>query len=138
MSLSQFIIRIFPRDALTHSPVRKQPLHFVVTYAGSDKGSLLYELYEKDLSKSDDKMYLFWSNENIASWIKDDYLERQRKRMPPHVFARLHLNQWTSPEGSFITKDDLLKCLDMDWSPQVKAEDGNSYVMAIDLGLTRR
>lgn len=38
-------------EALTHSPARRQPLHFVVTYAGYDeyKGNLLYDLYQRGL-----------------------------------------------------------------------------------------
>ena len=123
-------------DALTHSPVRKQPLHFIVTYAGFNKKSLLYDLYELGLSGKDEKFYMFWTGENLASWVSEEYLEKQRKRMPPHVFARMHLNQWTSAEGSFITKGDLEKCIDLELAPKTKGESSTRYIMAVDIGLT--
>ena len=124
-------------DAMTQSPVRKQPLNLIVTYAGYDKKSLLFELFEMGLSGKDNSMYMFWSNENLASWVTEAYLDKQRLRMPPHVFARMHLNQWTDAEGSFITKVDLEKCIDYELTPKVQGEGNNYYVMAIDLGLTR-
>ena len=43
-------------DAMTQSPIRKEPLTFIVTYAGTDQTSLLYDLYQAGVQKKDKGM----------------------------------------------------------------------------------
>jgi phage terminase large subunit-like protein len=40
-------------DALTYSPVRKEPLYFYISYAGTDFNSPLYKLYQVGMQKRD-------------------------------------------------------------------------------------
>jgi phage terminase large subunit-like protein len=104
-------------DELTLSPARKQPLAVVVTYAGYDEESLLYELYKKGLSGQDKKMFFFWSHKNLASWVTKDYLETQRARLKANTYLRLHENRWTSSEEAFIEMEQWDKCIDDNHSP---------------------
>ncbi len=124
-------------DALTQSPVRKEPLTFIVTYAGTDQTSLLYELYKDGVQKKDGKMYFFWSEKNLSSWVSEEYLEQQRMRLPAGVYQRLHENKWVAGENAFITKEELDKCTDHTLKPQLSGRGEIRYYLAVDLGLTR-
>lgn len=124
-------------DALTQSPVRKQPLTFVVTYAGTNQTSLLYQLYQMGMKKTDKKMYFFWSEKNLASWITDEYLEQQKNRLPAHIYQRLHENKWTQGKNAFITKEEVEECKDYALKPKLNGKSDIKYYLAVDLGLTR-
>lgn len=87
-------------EALTHSPARRSPFHFVVTYAGyqARTGNLLWDLYERGLRGDDPRQYTFWRSgpdANPSSWVTKEYLESQRRRLPDHIFRRLHFNEWS-------------------------------------------
>jgi hypothetical protein len=126
-------------EALTHSPARKQPLHFCVTYAGYQpwEGNLLYDLYLRGKSKKDPHMWFFWTNKNNASWVTPKYLKQQRDRLPEHIYRRLHMNEWTTGSGTFLSKDDVQAAVDPNLSQQFKGKAGISYHLALDLGLRR-
>lgn len=124
-------------DALTQSPVRKEPMTFVVTYAGSDQTSLLYQLYQMGMQKRDKKMFFFWSEVNLASWVSETYLAQQRMRLPANVYQRLHENKWCQGENSFISREEVEACKDYALKPQLGGREGIKYYLAVDLGLTR-
>lgn len=67
-------------DELTTVPTRKNPLSLIVSYAGFDEDSLLFELYKKGLAKTDKAMFFFWSHKNLASWVTEKYLDTQRSK----------------------------------------------------------
>lgn len=124
-------------DALTQSPTRREPLTFIVTYAGSDQTSLLYELYRNGMQKRDKKMYFFWNEKNLASWITEEYLEQQRTRLPAHIYQRLHENKWVQGENAFLQRSEVESCKDYTLKPQLNGKQSIKYYLAIDLGLTR-
>ncbi len=124
-------------DALTQSPVRKEPLTFIATYAGTDQTSLLFELYQTGIKNRDSKMYFFWSEKNLSSWVTKEYLEQQRMRLPAGVYQRLHENKWVQGENAFLGKAELDKCVDLALKPQLGGKEGIKYYLAVDLGLTR-
>lgn len=87
-------------EALTHSPARKNPFHFVATYSGyqARSGNLLWDLYQRGVRGDDPRQYTFWRSgpdANLASWVTPEYLESQRRRLPDHIFRRLHWNEWS-------------------------------------------
>src|ERR1700676_2149486 len=76
-------------EALTHSPARENPFHFVVTYAGHQarSGNLLWDLYSRGIRGDDPKMYTFWrsgEDANPASWVTPEYRAQQRLRLPEY------------------------------------------------------
>lgn len=83
-------------------------------------------------------MFMYWAHENMASWVTKEYLEAQKKRLPPNVFARFHENRWAGAEAGFITRDDIIRNLDPAWGLQLASqpERMHNYICAIDLGLT--
>lgn len=124
-------------DALTQSPVREEPLTFIVTYAGTDQTSLLFELYQTGMRKQDPKMYFFWSEKNLAKWITREYLEQQRMRLPAGVYQRLHENKWVEGQNAFITRAEVEACKDYTLKPQLSGKENVKYYLAVDLGLVR-
>ncbi len=124
-------------DALTQSPARKEPLTFIVTYAGTDPTSLLYGLYRTGMQGSDPRMYFFWSEKNLASWINEEYLEQQRRRLPAAVYQRLHENKWVQGENAFLSAAEVEACKDYALRPCLGGVAGEKYYLAVDLGLTR-
>lgn len=124
-------------DALTQSPTRKEPLTFIISYAGTDTTSLLYELYQTGIQRKDPKMYFFWSEKNLASWITEEYLEQQRKRLPAHVYQRLHENKWCQGENAFLSREEIEQCVDPVLKPQLEGKKHLKYYLAVDLGLVR-
>ena len=106
-------------DELTTVPTRQQPLTIVVTYAGFDESSLLFELYQKGLKGEDEKMFFIWSHDNLASWVSQTYLDTQRKRLRPNTYLRLHENRWTQGESQFIDDEDWDACVDMNHRPML-------------------
>ncbi|MCK9600710.1 MAG: terminase large subunit [Sphaerochaeta sp.] len=126
-------------DELTTSPARTNPLGLIVTYAGYDKDSLLYDLYKKGLKKSDPRMFFLWLNENKASWVTQEYLDTQKDRLPPNSYARFHENRWASKEGTFVTEEDIQRLHGIPWTIQYAPDDsrpGLQYIESCDAGLS--
>lgn len=125
-------------DELTESPARVDPLSLIVTYAGYDKKSLLYEIYKTGKERRDPKMFYFWANRNYASWVTQDYLDSQKRRLPPNSYARFHENRWASAEGTFVTDDDIERLHATPWVVQYGPNKDRllTYVAACDLGLS--
>lgn len=145
-------------EALTQSPARAEPLQVIVTYAGYDniEGNLLWDLYRRGMGKrnaddideskkkyicgpckADPGMYFFWSHRNLAPWISPEYLNKQRIRLPKHVYERLHENRWTSPEGSMFTSAEVDAVVDKEREPVLGTQVGYTHYLSVDLGLTR-
>ena len=124
-------------DALQFSPTRKQPLRFIVTYAGTNTVTPLFELYEKGLNKENPKMYFHWSHKPQVSWITKEFIEERRRELPPAVFQRFWENKWTAGENSFFTREDVMQCRDEFLKPKFKGEEGNEYYYGCDLGLVK-
>ena len=120
-------------DELCEVPTRKNPLSLVVSYAGFDEDSLLYELYKKGLAKSDKAMFFIWSHKNLASWISKKYLDSQRGRLRPNTYLRLHENRWTSSESAFVSPEMWDACIDNNLRPILPGFQGRLSV-GIDIG----
>jgi phage terminase large subunit-like protein len=122
-------------DEMTTVPTRQKPLTLIVTYAGYDQESLLYELYEKGQAGDDPFMFFYWSHENKAPWVTAEYLETQRKRLRPSTYARLHENRWTSGEEAFCTQEQYQACVSGSLlRGDVSRADEGVYV-GVDIGL---
>ncbi|MBA7603817.1 hypothetical protein ES703_10935 [subsurface metagenome] len=112
-------------------------LAILIGTAGWDLTSEFYKLYEKGLRKEDPFMYFFWSHEQLASFSSPGFLAKMRRRLQPQVYQRYYENKWTQGSGSFVTREDVKRCLDSSLSPQGKGKPGFRYILACDLGLTK-
>jgi len=126
-------------DELTTSPARQNPLGLIVTYAGYDKDSLLYELYKAGKAGKDPRMFYIWMHENRASWVTREYLDSQKSRLPPNSYARFHENRWASAEGTFVTETDIARLHGVPWTVQYGPDQDRpllEYVVSCDAGLS--
>jgi len=112
-------------------------LAILIGTAGWDLTSEFYKLYQKGLRKEDPFMYFFWSHEQLASFSSPGFLARMRRRLQPQVYQRYYENKWKQGSGSFVTQEDIGRCLDSSLSPQGKGKPGFRYILACDLGLTK-
>src|SRR5439155_24498858 len=42
-----------------------------------------------------------------AGWVSAEWLEQQRRTLPPHTFARLHESRWVAGAGAWLTVDEV-------------------------------
>lgn len=126
-------------DELTESPARTNPLSLIVTYAGYDKDSLLYELYKTGKAGKDPRMFYLWLQENMASWVSQEYLDSQRRRLPPNSYARFHENKWAAADSTFIMDEDIQRLHAIPWAVQYGPDTerpGLEYIVSCDAGLS--
>jgi len=121
-------------EELTTVPTRKEPLILIVSYAGYDEVSLLHELYTKGLKSDDDSFFFYWINENKASWITEKYLKKQKGRLRPSTYLRLHENRWTSSSEIFINDEIYQSCVDPFLSRE--PEGKKRIYIGVDIGIS--
>ena len=128
-------------DVMTTAQIKRPgSLGVGISTAGFDLNSLLGELYERGESGEDGFLFKWfsasdpedpetWKEANPSSWITQELLERQSKRMPPAVFHRLHLNRWTRSVELWLPQGSWAACESPEDIP-----DGASIFVGLDLG----
>jgi len=114
-------------EEMTTVPTRKNPLALIVTYAGYDDESLLYQLYKKgmELEKNPDPTFFFyWEGENgipinRMPWQNKKYLLQQEGRLRKNTFLRLHENKWVEDITQFIDIDKFDQCVNQKLTPKL-------------------
>jgi hypothetical protein len=90
------------------------------------------------LCKSGDPAFRAWDSVEAGvwpSWMDPAERERQKRALPPSVYARLWLNQWTSGGGDFLTREDVESCIDEDLNPhRLEFDPGRRFFLGIDVG----
>lgn len=122
-------------EELTTVPTRKHPLILIVTYAGFDEDSLLFELFKKGLERKDPTFFFYWDHENRMPWQTKEYLQQQRDRLRANTYLRLHENRWTSSEESFIDMRDWDLCADPGHNPALPNKN-IPIVVGVDVGIS--
>jgi len=122
-------------EELTTVPTRKHPLILIVTYAGYDEDSLLYELYKKGLEGKDPTFFFFWDHKNRMPWQTKKYLQQQRDRLRANTYLRLHECRWTSSEESFIDMKDWDVCADPGHKPGLPNKN-IPIIVGVDIGIS--
>jgi phage terminase large subunit-like protein len=110
---------------------RENPLVVSITTAGFDRESILWQVYEhgrrlRAEGREREERFLFrwwqapddcklddeaaWRAANPSTWIDLEDLRRERGRLPEHIFRRLHLNQWTESEETWLTEGMWAAC----------------------------
>lgn len=110
----------------TGTAARTQPLILSITTAGAERDGVAWEVFERGRSGTDPRMFHYWrgvpdgkdafADENLreanpASWVSLDFLQDQRRSLPPAVFARLHANVWWSgTTEAWLTGEQVRAC----------------------------
>jgi hypothetical protein len=71
-----------------------------------------------------------------ASWITPDRLAEQQRILPPLVYARLWLNEWSAGSGDALSPADIDAAVTLD-GPALAREDGFAYFAGLDLSVSR-
>jgi len=124
-------------NELQLGPTRKDPLTLVTSTAGYSEEGLLWELWQKGLKNIrgepgyNSDYYSFISHDNLASWVTDKWLSKQKKKMRASLYKRLHKNEWTSGEEAFISDDAWDACVDRKHRPMLPNKEV-SVVVGVD------
>lgn len=133
----------WPRQELWHSLLssaakRRRCVLVVISNAGIT-GSWQWDVLKK--IQIDEAWYFRSLPEPMASWLRPEDHEEQRRLLPPLVYARLWLNQWTAGSGTAIPADEIDLALRngeaAQIGPQVGPANGWSYAAGFDLGLAK-
>lgn len=127
-------------EAVTESPVRKQPIQFAISYAGLKQtpGYPLWDVYQRyQNGELDSKSYVFWSHKNLFSKVSEQYLATQRARLPLNSYLRLHENRWTDSSGEFLTSQEIESCVDDGLTNEAFSSTAARYFIGVDLGLVK-
>lgn len=110
---------------------QKNPLIFVTSTVGPIKAGVLWDLFE--LARAGNPtIYLDYRNENLSPLVTAEYLERERAILPPHIFAREHLNLWGEGSDVFCTEEDWQRAI-ASGDPRQDTDAGPSSLFC-DLG----
>jgi len=116
----------------------EHPIAFLIGTAGWDLTSPFFRLYEQCQKKeADSSTFFYWRNDTPASFTSKKWIEKMKRRLRPEQFQRFIENKWVQGSGSFVTQEDVQRCLDRSLSPQSKGKSNFSYILACDLGLTK-
>lgn len=128
----------------TGSLAREQPLTISITTAGYDRKTICWDVFQRGLEgepgllfwwlgaseESDWSDPALWKACNPAPWITPEDLEREWNRLPPAVFARLHLNTWTAAEELWLPIGAWASC-----RGTLEIADGAEVWIGVDIGL---
>lgn len=112
----------------------------ILTTAGFDKTSICWQVREmarERMKLPAQDFYAFIAPGRLASWITDEEVDRMRDTLPSHIFQRFIENKWVEGSGSFITREDLRRCIDDRLHRRARGIPGAAYYIAIDLGLKK-
>jgi phage terminase large subunit-like protein len=140
-------------DVLTSGDIaREEPFTFCISNAGTDLDTLGGALYAQakqvlaGATEARDDLFAYvpevgdheiedrdaWQRVNRSSWITTERLEKERKRFPPAVFERRHLNRWTAAEVVWLEPSLWDEC-----KGKPVFDDGDDVFVGVDLGVKR-
>ncbi len=106
----------------------------VISTAGWDRASIAWEVRQIAEREAD---WYFSSRGQCASWIRPEWLEQQRRTLPPHVFARLHECRWVEGAGAFLLAAEVEVVFDPALQPAAQRAVDAPHFLGLDVGLTR-
>lgn len=132
----------------TGTAARERPLGISITTAGAHRYGIAWDTYERGKRGDDPRMFFYWQGApekasvddidaalaaNPASWVSRDFLEDQRRALPPAVYARLHMNLWWEGDtGTWVPRESWDAC-----KGDVELDLDATTVIAIDAASKR-
>lgn len=95
-----------------------------------------FELCQDAEKYPDEQTFIYdWfvSGDPRVPWQSEEWIGRQRRILPPHIFDRFIDGRWTDGAGSFLTAEQVAACVDPDWTLQHRGT-GGSYICGLDYG----
>ena len=97
----------------------------------SSKINVLYRLYQ--IAEEDKSIYFYYSQKNLSPLVSEDFLKSRQKQMIPSQFRAYHRNEWSEGGESLFTEEQILKCLDREFS--LENLDGYVFGSGLDRAL---
>ena len=113
----------------------------IITNAGYDKKSICWEVHELCKSQEFKNFYFFEPTGVLLDslktpWISEQWLEIERKSMPPKVFNRFRKNLWVDEGENPFMPEEGWGCFKNFMSEKSICYNGPHYV-GVDLGLKK-
>lgn len=121
---------------LSGMTARKRPFGCITTTAGYDTSSPFFKMFERAEKGEEPDTFYYWQNEYKASWVRNSWLEKQKKRLTSQLWERYHCNKWSNLEESFISLESWDLCVHpahRQYSPDKSVQ----LVCGVDLGIKR-
>jgi hypothetical protein len=119
--------------ALLSSLPKRGARMVIITTAGHDQTGLCYEHRAK---LQQEPTWLFSRLGQCAPWIDPQDLAEQRRLLRPHVYQRVHENQWVADMGAFFTADEVEAVFDPILRPLATPVAGAYHALGLDVGVT--
>ena len=110
------------------------PLMIVVSTVGPVQAGPLWALFEA-AAKGDPDVRLIYRDKNLSPLVTKEFLEGERRRLPPSVYMREHENTWSAGIDAFCTYEQY-KTATAGGTPSLRRFDGPSS-MFVDIGLVK-
>lgn len=104
----------------------------VASNAGYDFQSVAWRV--REIARAEAWGYLYAPDGPVAGWLTPEWLEQMRSSLPPDFYQRLVENRWVEGSGSFITREQLEKCIDPNLEMRMQGESEIAYVAGVDFG----
>lgn len=113
----------------------------IITNAGFDKKSICWEVHELCRNGEFKNFYFFEPTGVLLEslkvpWISEQWLEIERKSMPPKVFNRFRKNLWVEEGENPFMPDEGWECFKSFLTEKSMCNKGPHYV-GVDLGLKK-
>lgn len=113
----------------------------IITNAGFDKKSICWEVHELCKSQEFKNFYFFEPTGSLLEslktpWISEQWLEIERKSMPPKVFNRFRKNLWVEEGLNAFMPEEGWECFKPFLMEKSMCNKGPHYV-GVDLGLKK-
>jgi hypothetical protein len=128
-------------DELVPPPTRRIACRLTVTYAGFEGESKLLEgMYRRGLQQpcvgvdlyAGDGLLMFWTNDPIAPWQTQSWLDQMRQQLRPNAFLRMLQNQFVTTETNFVDLAWWDSCVDPNLRPVVIADKSIPVWIGVD------
>jgi phage terminase large subunit-like protein len=110
---------------------RHNPLMVATSTVGPVQAGVLWDLFESHRI-GDDDVRLIYNTENLSPLVTPEYLEKQRRLQPAHVYAREHENRWGEGTDAFCVEADWRRAT-ADGDPRRRTDPGPTFAF-LDLG----
>jgi hypothetical protein len=119
-------------EALQLDPTRGDAQMWITSYASlyHRPGVPLFDLMAQGKAGTDPRMFFSWygadyttdpdyvaadpetrANPSRGTWVDPDYLRQQQRRVPAHIYRRLHLNLPGLPDGAAYTAERVMNAI---------------------------
>jgi phage terminase large subunit-like protein len=120
---------------LSSAAKRESCLLVVISNAGRGEGSS-WQWTAREMARESPGWYFSRLDGPVASWIAADRIDELRRSLPPAVFARLVLNQWSSTDGDLLGNEDIESAVTQSGPMRSRPDETWHYVVGLDIGVT--